>query len=813
MTRSKGRGCAVIERPLFFPLLATIAGLTAASLSLQFVPEAVLLPLLVLALCTVFTESRALFLGTISLLVFCAANLSLRPFLLPDFSPTHIVRHCSDEEVVVEGVIDSRPERTERGSRFYLRAERVRNREGWQEATGRMLLSVVEGSGPSVTGDRVRFASRLKRPRNYGLPGEFDMERYMAFRNVFATGFVKSHDEMILIGESGEFRLQRRIDLIALDIGRFIEKHVPGQEGALLRALLLGEMGVVPKAVKDAYTRTGVNHILSISGFHVGIIALFIFHLLLLAAKRSEFLLLHLNLRRFILVLTLPVLAFYLFLAGAAPATVRSVIMIAVYILAMLLERETDPIDSLMLAALIILAGSPAALFDISFQLSFLAFWGILVFTPLLMAPFERLRAKTARKLLLFFMASAAATAATILPVAFYFHRTTLAGLVSNFFIVPLMGYGAVVIGFAALPFVYPVPLLAKLLFLAAAFLIRISDAIIVQLAKIPLLPVFNPSRTELGIFLLFLVAVTFLKGRRARLSCCVALTVIFFGSAIMAGDPAKGKLKITFFSIGQGDSMLVSFPGGERMLIDGGGSHSDSGWDVGERLLAPALWAMGVGRLDYLVLTHPDRDHLQGLKYVAANFRVGEFWTGRNFPESPEYRELLRILAGRGVPVRLVNAAAGPIAIGTARIEPLSPPDSKQAPSSGGPESLNDDSLVFRLVAGEFAALFTGDIGHDVESRLAGRPELLHCTVLKVPHHGSRFSSSPAFLRAAAPAIAVVSAGYRNSYHLPAAETIDRFRRLGIRLYRTDLDGTVEALSERGPGSAVIMQTAWHFH
>lgn len=802
-----------MERPLFPPLFSMIAGLSCGLLFTRFVPESYILPLLAAALCAILIRHRTPFLITVSLLLFCASNISLKAFLIPDLQPAHIARNCSDEPVVIEGVIDSRPEATEHGLRLYLCAEKILNNKGYQEVTGRLLLSVKDGQIGFVTGDRVRFESRIKKPRNFGIPGEFDVERFLAYRKIFATAFVKNSAEIIFIGESGEFTLQRRIDIVALHLGKFIEKNLPATESAILRALLLGDMGAVPKEMKDAYTRTGVNHILSISGFHVGIIALFIFQILLLSAKRSEYLLLHLNMRRFSLVLTLPVLIFYLFLSGAAPATIRSVIMIGVYILAMLLEREVDPVDSLMLAAVIILAGSPPALFDLSFQLSFLAFWGIVVLTPIFLSPFKWVEGKTIRKLFLFFMASAAATAATIIPVAFYFHRTTLTGLVSNFLIVPLLGYGAVVIGFTALPFVYIAPFIARLLLIAAAFLVKVSDAIIMWLAKIPTLPLFNPSLAELAVFYLFLVSVTIIKAGKIRRSCCIFLVILFIGFRIMHGSPDKGKLSLTFFSIGQGESILINFPDDQKMLVDGGGSPGENVWDIGERLLAPALWKMGIDRLDFLVLTHPHPDHIQGLNYVAANFKIGEFWEGGSYPECEEYRKLMEVLNRRKITVRRINAASAPIEIGGTRIEPLAPfaRDQKAAPVDY--YELNEESLVFRLKANDFSVLLTGDIGSDIEERLVAHPELLRCTILKVPHHGSKHSSSMAFLKAASPRIAVISAGYGNRFHLPAQETIDKLRILGIRIYRTDLDGTVQAVCDDPRENTVTIRTAGHFH
>jgi competence protein ComEC len=190
--------------------------------------------------------------------------------------------------------------------------------------------------------------------------------------------FTRSAAEVVLIRGGVAFPVRNFMDHIASDLGNRIGLLLPGDEGAVLRALLLGESGLVPEKTRELYARTGVNHILSISGFHVGVIGFFFFSLLFCTARCSQLLLLYVNLRRTILVLTIPVLLFYLFLTGGAPATVRSVIMISACIAAVILQRESDPLHSLMLAALLILGWSPPALFDISFQLSFLALWGIL---------------------------------------------------------------------------------------------------------------------------------------------------------------------------------------------------------------------------------------------------------------------------------------------------------------------------------------------------------------------------------------------------------------------------------------------------
>jgi competence protein ComEC len=802
-----------MERPLAAPLISLVAGLSLAGLYPVHPVPAVLPTLLAVAFLTLFLKNRLLFQLSLCLLLFASGSYLLGPCLAPRLGPEHIAAWQSDDPVTVEGVIDSRPEATERGGRLCIRTKEVYQGRQRTLVSGRLLLYVGEGKPDLMTGDRVRFSSRIRKPRNFGIPGEFDFERFLAFKEIFATAFVKTPDEIILIREGVDYRLQRSVDLVAARIGAFIDQSVPRAEGAILKALLIGDMGGVDRATRDAYSRTGVNHILSISGFHVGVIAVFIFQLLMSVAKTSEYLLLRFNLRRFILLLTFPLIVFYLFLSGSAPATVRSVIMIGVYILALVIEREIDPVNSLLLAAAFILALTPAALFDLSFQLSFLAFWGIIVLTPLFAAPFEGATAGIARKLLLLFMASAGATVATFLPVAYYFHRVSATGLISNFFIVPLMGYGAVVAGFAAFPFIPTAPFLAGYLLKAAAYLVRLSNLIIARLDRIPTLPALNPGRSDLLLFFLLFASFTFIPRGRARGLVCGSLLLLLAGSLAWSPQPDAGKLSIHFLSVGQGEATLVRFPDGRNMLVDGGGNAREGAQDVGERLIAPALWKLGVKRLDYLVLSHPHPDHVQGLRFIAATFPVGEYWEGPGPIASRDHAALARVLFEKQVPVRKLDGATPPLDVGGVRIEPLWPLSTCQGHYLRDEAGLNDESLVFRLVHGRFSLLFTGDIGFRTEEALLRAPERLACTVLKVPHHGSRFSSSDAFIAAASPSCALIGAGFRNSFHLPAADTVAAFSGRGIRIFRTDLDGTIRVVSDGSREKTVIEKVYGHFH
>ena len=708
--------------------------------------------------------------------------------------------------MLIDGVVDRRPEGVATGGgRLFLAELHLKRAEGAVFVPGRLLLRVKEGRVPLCTGDRILFSSKIRLPRLLGLPGEGDYPRQLAYQGVFATAFVKEAGELVLVHSGSGWR--HGIDLLAAELGRFISRSAPGPEGGVLKALLIGDTGDVPPELNEAYARSGVNHILSISGFHVGIIFLCVFQALFLVARSLEPLALRLNLRRALLLAALPVVVFYLFLSGAQAATLRSVLMISAVVLALYVKRELDPANCIMLAACAILFTAPETLFDLSFQLSFLAIWGLVVLAPALSAPFSRVKG-IAGWLLLLLAASAAAILATLVPVAYYFHRVSFIGLLANLVIVPLMGYGAVVAGFASLPLGFLAPDPARVLLLSAAYLVRLSDAVILFLARAPVWTGYRPTRLDLLLALLCLCALTFVRPRKAGCAVALVLLATLAVRALPAPGGGDGTLRVTFLSVGQGDAALVGLPDGKRMLVDGGGNFGDDELRMGKRLLGPALHALGADRIDYLVLSHEHPDHLQGVLWVAANLEVGEFWESGVNSGAREYQELKWVLAARGVPVRTLSASVPPFSAGGALVEPVWPL-TPQAPFTG---DANDTSLVFRLGHGKGAVLFTGDLGSAEEEVLLARGTPLGCTLLKVGHHGSSYSSGERFLAAAAPKAAVISAGYGNSFHLPAPSTLARLQRRGIRVYRTDLDGSLQAVC--GVDGTWAISTPWgHFN
>jgi len=780
--------------PLLAPLLFFTSGIAAAGSFGFFLPVGLLPLLLLLPVVLRFLPHKPPFILSLCPLLCLCGNLLLAPLLSGNLQDRLILEENIGSELSIEGIIVKRPEAKDGGSRLLLEIDHLRLAAGsGKELPLKGLIQLRIGSGRSglMTGDKVSFSGKLRPPLNYGIPGEFNAERYYALKRIVATSFVKNDADITSHGQTDRLRLQRHFDMTAANIGRFIMARLPGAEGGIIKALLVGDTADIPQALKDAYSRTGVNHILSISGFHIGIIALALLQLWHAISRLFPALLLFLNFRRVAVALSLPLIFYYMLLSGAAPATARSVLMILFVTVGLFLERESEPVNIIILAAFALLLANPANLYDISFQLSFLALWGLTVITPLLMKPFPVPKPGWLHNLRLFAAASTAAVLVTLLPAAYYFQQTSITGIISNFFIVPLLGYGAVVCGFAAIPFIWLGPLPAGWLLDLAGLMTALANTLIALLDRIPTLPSFFPAEAEIIIFLLTMLLLTVIKTDRPKYLLSAAFAVSLLFAHNLPAHDNNFSLKMDFLSVGQGEATLLTFHDGKTMLIDGGGALHDSRRDVGRQLLLPALRKIGVQRIDYLVLSHAHPDHLQGLVTVAAAMPVGEFWeTGRN--SGKDYEKLRLQLDSRKVPVKVLDAASPAMLLSGVTIRALHPEPLNKLSHLFADQ--NDDSLVLHFDTGRFTALFTGDIGAASEFSLLDRQVKLRATLLKVPHHGSRYSALPVFFDAVSPQIAVISAGYKNSFGLPAEETMAALQRSGASIYRTDLDGTVTA-------------------
>jgi competence protein ComEC len=779
--------------PLLIPFLFMTAGITLSEFSGYYCDITTVVAVFSCLLLAVFLTYSWCFSVAGILFFFCWGMYALHPWLDPLPSPSSVTAYASASPLTIEGVISERPSIATDGSRLIVQVEQVFYGARGSIVSGVLLLTVSRGDITLTRGDRIRFISRITVPHRFGVPGEFDYARYLAFQGISASGRVTSQSEIVLIRAAAVPSWQRSCDQVALRLGNAIRSAVPDERiSSILTALLIGDQRRIPRDLADAYTRAGVNHILSISGFHVGIIAAFITLLLLWLLTRFQYPALHWNIRKIAVLIAVPAMIGYLFLTGDAPATARSVIMLTVFAVALFAERERDAINTLLLAAFVLVTLNPPTLFDVSFQLSFLSLWGILVAVPLIMKCTAAVTSLWLRSLIQFIAASVAASFVTLLPVLYVFKVASFNGILTNFLIVPLLGYGAVLSGFIALPLIVLLPSLAPVLLWPTVTLVAISNRFISWCTALPVVTFHGITRRDLLFLLLFMVCVTFVRSRIARRVALMVIPCVGCALHIYVATATDGRLHITMLSVGQAESTLIRLPDGSTLLVDGGGYLHDTGHDFGQRILAPALGALHVGRIDRMIATHDHPDHSGGFPFIIKNFTVAEFWSVTGV--SPD---IIRELKSRTIPQRTLAAGDVITLPGSVIVTVLSPPRSGHAVRGGDEMSVNEQSLVFRLNYGSFSMLFCADAGFAAEQRLLAEQTDVRATVLKVGHHGSRYSTSEEFLERVEPRLALISAGAGNRFGLPSSRTLALLTAHDVPIYRTDRDGTIELVTD----------------
>jgi competence protein ComEC len=678
---------------------------------------------------------------------------------------------------------------------------RVKAASNWRAVSGRATVAIggesAAASVESWTRGRTFAAPVLvRRPqvwRNFGGPSD----RWQRLRRASdVTGTVKSA-ALVEIGRGSA------LSEAGAAIRRFVRREIDRTVGPISResaavvvAILIGDRtSLDPAAIRDLQ-RAGTYHVIAISGGNIAIVVIACVFGLRLACRS----------RRIVALVTLAVVLAYGAVVGDQASVERAVAAAAVVLGLQAAGWSAPAWRIFILAATTVVVFDPMTVIDAGAWLSFGATLGILLLARPIAARLRKADARggrVAESVVTLFAATIAAELALMPVSAAVFSQVSVAGLFLNFIAIPAMaavqlsGIAAV-----ALSTIAPGAALAAAHVAHAGVLAILDSASLLTIA--PWLSWQTPPVSPMWLLAYYGAAMlAFVARRRVRAVCggvaALALGVIVASPLLPARrNLAAGWLRVTFLDVGQGDGIVVQFPEGQSLLVDAGGSAT--GFDVGTRVVRPALWALGIRRLDWLAVTHGDIDHAGGASSIVNELEPREVWEGVPVLRNATMQRLRTSaqLHG-GAWMRLV--AGQSLEVGSASIEVLNPP----APDWERPATRNDDSIVLRLDFGDVSVMLTGDIGAAVERNLAlaTRPRL---RLLKAPHHGSRTSSSPALVREWLPQAVIVSVGRGNTFGHPAPDVLARYAQFGVDVFRTDRDGAIAIETD---GREVRLRTA----
>ncbi len=630
-------------------------------------------------------------------------------------------------------------------------------------------------------GNYVVCRGNIFRARNERNPGEFDYEEYIQQRGFAGLLIVNNSDDVNITNKEIEtfgntvFEIRKAIDEKILTLHN-------KTTGGFLRGLLLGDRSMIQYEIENEFVNAGVVHVLSVSGLHVGFIILIFIFLFKRFNVYTRF------------TLTFIGLLFYVIITYFQAPVTRSAIMGLALLSAPLSNRSSNNINSLSLAALVILLFRPDDLFDPGFQLSFSAIFAIIVLYP----PFSKfiynlkIKFTLLKDILLFCAVSLAAQIGTIPFTLVYFHKLSIVALIANIFVIPLSGF---VVGLGIFTiFIGIFSNWLGLIFSSSNELLTYLLFYIVELfgkLKFSFIPINQFSLYDGIIFyaaLIFIYAV-WNKLTKYTVKLIVIILSIFLLAVLFPLDNndllEDNKLSVAAIDIGQGDSFLIKFPNGQTALIDGG--DATKYFDNGERVIKPFLQRMGIDKIDYGFISHVDGDHYRGMVHLIKSGIIKLIYKPKLDSSLAKDVELESIIRQTDTPIRYYGKDI--LKIGNTRIYILNDTLSRITESF----ETNDKSGLLKIVYGSTSFLFTGDLQTKAERYYSEiYRNFLKSDVLKAGHHGSKTSTSEIFLKEVDPNSVIISSGILNRFNHPSPEVIERLKRWNIEILRTDLSGAV---------------------
>lgn len=646
-----------------------------------------------------------------------------------------------------------------------------------QDGTGNSLQDVklyaIWSQGSRFEpGDMISFSGELTAFYDASFPGGYDEALYLTTKG-FDGKMYPDHIEKT--GKASSISLLLTKGRISLQ--NVLDDILPVEESGIMKAMLTGEKDDIPDETYDLYTKAGVTHILCISGLHMSILALYVSVFMEKILKQS---------RRISAVVTMAAALVFLAFIGFTPSAVRAVTMICVVMTARVLFRVHDRLNEIAIAAMLILLIQPLYLFHAGFQLSFVTVLGLCLAAEQMETKKRKDRTKMdwLKDSILF---SLYASLFSYPLVAYHFSYISLVGILANLIILPLSG---ILLGLGILSGLLALIWMPAGVFAAGSVytILQIYELTCVSLTKLPFAYLLTGRPSLLVIFLYYAILMFYLKFGERKGSWKVALALCAaMWCAVFENQLFRKETTVAFLDVGQGDAAVISTYDRKTYLVDGGGQYGkEFGKNVGRTVLLPYLEYLGIDGVDAAFLSHPDSDHITGILEILEDVPIKGIYLA-NYPyEVTKDLEFLKEMVEK-YPITLYTVDNG-IHSSDETWECLYPMEG----IAFGDGDDNHGSMVLKYRCGGTEVLFTGDIAAEDEKLLLENGADVSADILKVSHHGSKYSSDSEFLAAVDAKAAVISCGENNLYGHPHTETLERLEAAETEIHRTDEGGTI---------------------
>ena len=696
-----------------------------------------------------------------------------------------------NENLEIVGTIISNPMDKQYKNQYILKVEKINENKSYKNTN--LQLNVKKEEKLLSYGDKIIIKGNFEEASSARNEGGFDYKQYLKSKNVYGIISVDKKDIKLIKKNNVDV-----IDLLANKVSNSmkikIEQNLSNETSKLLSGILIGNKNNLQKEIQEDFRNSSLSHVLAISGMHVSYIMLgitFVINKMKFNKKISK-------------IITIFILLFFIILTGKTASVTRACFMSSYIILASLFHKKAHVLASISISLLIILIINPYLILDIGLQLSYGGTIGIVLIYPILKklkkkkedknSKFKKIIHKVKEKILDIILITISANLVIFPIVLFHYNTISFTFIISNLLISPIIGI-IIILGFISVFVSYIISPISKVMFLILQTFLNLLIKIAHFCAELPFSKVYFPT-PKIYVIIIYYVFLIFIILERNKIIVIkkinkkiiiIFVIIIIILNLILNFIPKT--FTISFIDVGQGDSMLISTPKGKKILIDGGGSRDEESFNIGKQTLIPYLLNKGITKLDYILISHFDSDHVGGILSVLEELKVEKVIICEQ-EENENYRRFKEIVKNKKIKVYVVKKGDNVKIEENILLNILWPKDEKIKENA-----INNNSIVAKLNYKSFSILLTGDIEKIAENEILKEYEnsnILNANILKVAHHGSKSSSINEFLEKVKPQIALIGVGEENTFGHPNEGVLKRLENINTKIYRTDKKGEI---------------------